>query len=93
MPPQYVTRQMPGMSAFAVSSFVLSVVWLYGLGSILAIIFGHISLNHIRKRGERGRGLAIAGLIIGYVGLAGLIAIIIIANTISHHNNNCFCTN
>ncbi len=92
MPPPYLAGQVPGMSAFAVASFVLSLVWLYGVGAILAIIFGHISLNHIRKRGERGRGLAIAGLIIGYVGLAGLIAVIIVAATVSN-NNNCFCTN
>ncbi len=91
-PPQYLAGQAPGMSAFAVTSFVLSLVWLYGVGAILAIIFGHISLNHIRKRGERGRGLALAGLIIGYVGLAGLIAVIVIGTTVSN-NNNCFCTN
>jgi peptidyl-prolyl cis-trans isomerase B (cyclophilin B) len=33
----------------------------------LGIVFGHISLSQIRKTGEEGRGLAIAGLVIGYV--------------------------
>jgi peptidyl-prolyl cis-trans isomerase B (cyclophilin B) len=33
----------------------------------LGILFGHISLSQIRKTGEEGRGLAIAGLVIGYV--------------------------
>jgi peptidyl-prolyl cis-trans isomerase B (cyclophilin B) len=33
----------------------------------LAIIFGHISLSQIKKTGEEGRGLAIAGLVIGYM--------------------------
>jgi peptidyl-prolyl cis-trans isomerase B (cyclophilin B) len=33
----------------------------------LGIIFGHISLSQIRKTGEEGRGLAIAGLVISYV--------------------------
>ena len=37
--------------------------------SIVAIITGHIALSQIKKTGEQGRGLAIAGLIIGYVGL------------------------
>jgi peptidyl-prolyl cis-trans isomerase B (cyclophilin B) len=33
----------------------------------LGILFGHISLSQIRKTGEEGRGLAIAGLVIGYL--------------------------
>lgn len=37
--------------------------------SLVAIITGHIALSQIKKTGEQGRGLAIAGLIIGYVGL------------------------
>jgi hypothetical protein len=34
----------------------------------LGIIFGHISLSQIKRSGEDGRGLAIAGTVIGYVG-------------------------
>jgi peptidyl-prolyl cis-trans isomerase B (cyclophilin B) len=33
----------------------------------LGIIFGHISLSQIRRTGEQGRGLAIAGLVLGYL--------------------------
>ena len=33
----------------------------------LGIIFGHISLLQIKKTGEDGRGLAIAGLVISYL--------------------------
>ncbi len=33
----------------------------------LGIVFGHISLSQIKRTGEQGRGLAIAGLIIGYL--------------------------
>ncbi|OBG89740.1 cyclophilin [Mycobacterium sp. E802] len=33
----------------------------------LGIVFGHISLSQLNRSGEQGRGLAIAGLIIGYV--------------------------
>lgn len=36
----------------------------------LGIIFGHISLSQIKRSGEDGRGLAIAGLVIGYLGTA-----------------------
>ena len=37
------------------------------LFSPLGIIFGHISLSQIKKTGEEGRGLAIAGLVISYM--------------------------
>ncbi|MBX0301037.1 DUF4190 domain-containing protein [Cryobacterium sp. 1639] len=37
--------------------------------SLAAIICGHIALNQIKKTGEKGRGLAIAGLVLGYLGL------------------------
>src|SRR3954453_17787277 len=33
----------------------------------LGIVFGHISLSQIKKSGEEGRGLAIAGLVISYL--------------------------
>jgi hypothetical protein len=36
----------------------------------LGIIFGHISLSQIKRSGDDGRGLALAGTVIGYVGTA-----------------------
>ncbi|OBB77400.1 DUF4190 domain-containing protein [Mycobacterium sp. 852014-52144_SCH5372336] len=33
----------------------------------LGIVFGHIALSQIKRSGEDGRGLAIAGLVIGYI--------------------------
>jgi type IV pilus assembly protein PilA len=49
--------------------------------SILAIIFGHLSLSEIRKSAGRlkGEGIAIAGLVLGYLGVAGIPFILIIA--------------
>lgn len=34
---------------------------------LAAIICGHIALNQIKKTGENGRGLALAGTVLGYV--------------------------
>jgi uncharacterized protein YacL len=45
--------------------------------SIVGIILGHIALGQIKRTGENGRGLAIAGLVIGYLGLvAGILVAI-----------------
>ena len=43
------------------------------LGSLAGIITGHISLGQVKKTGEQGRGLALAGTIIGYVGLGFIV--------------------
>jgi ABC-type spermidine/putrescine transport system permease subunit II len=46
--------------------------------SLAAVITGHIALSQIKKTGEKGRGLAIAGLVLGYLGLiGGIIAIVL----------------
>lgn len=49
--------------------------------SILAIIFGHIAVSEIRTSAGRlkGEGIAITGLILGYVGLAIIPVILVIA--------------
>ena len=47
--------------------------------SLAAIITGHIALSQIKRTGEKGRGLAIAGLVIGYASIAvSIIALIIL---------------
>ena len=45
---------------------VLGIVWIYWIGSILAVIFGHRALKQIdQSQGrEGGRGMALAGLIL-----------------------------
>lgn len=51
---------------------ILAIIFGIG-GGVLGIIFGHVALSQIKRTGEDGRGLAIAGLIFGYLGLAALI--------------------
>ena len=66
-------------NGLAVASLVCSLVWLGGLGSILAIVFGFMARSQI-KRSEgnvQGNGLAVAGIIIGFVGLVAVIFVTI----------------
>jgi GYF domain 2/Domain of unknown function (DUF4190) len=53
------------------SGLALGLLWLCGIGSLLATIFGGIALSQIsRSNGTiSGKGLALAGLILGTVGL------------------------
>lgn len=57
----------PPTSGLAIASLVLSIVWV----SILGVIFGHIALRQIQRGEASGNGLAVAGLVVGYVGVAG----------------------
>lgn len=51
-------------------------VWI--ISGIPAIICGHIALSQIRRTGQEGRGMAMAGLILGYLGLAAFIAFVVV---------------
>jgi hypothetical protein len=53
----------PSMNTMALVSLILAVV---GLGPIAAVI-GHVARGQIRKTGETGDGLALTGIIVGWV--------------------------
>ena len=66
-------------SGMAIASMVLGILWLYWIGSLLAVIFGRIALTEIdRSRGTvGGRGMAVTGLVLGTIGLS-LFALIVL---------------
>ena len=70
--PQY---QAPKTNGLAVTSMILGILWVCWVGSLLAVIFGHVGLSQIKKSNgtQAGRGFAIAGLVLGYLGIAFLI--------------------
>lgn len=45
---------------------------------LVAVITGHIALSQIKRTGELGHGLAIAGLVLGYIAIALFIVAIIL---------------
>jgi hypothetical protein len=57
---------------------VLGILWLWFIGSILALVFGYISKGQIdRSHGaQSGRGLAVAGIVLGWVGITFVVAAI-----------------
>ena len=68
-------------SGLAIASLIFGLFFLFFPLSIVAIVFGHISLSQIKKNAGRlgGKGLAIAGLVLGYLGVAIIPLILIIA--------------
>lgn len=66
-------------NGLAIASLVLGILSLCGIGSILAVIFGHVSLNQIRRSGDRegGRGMAITGVVLGWIGIAAIVVYLV----------------
>lgn len=85
------TSGAPATNRLAVASMVLGITGFTVLpliGSLLGIIFGHISSGQIKGSDgtQKGRGMAITGLILGYgvvVALIALIAFFIISLKVS----------
>ena len=71
----------PVTNGLAIASMIAGIFWFAWLGSICAVIFGHIALGQINDSNgrETGRGFAIAGLALGYIGLAWLLIFLVAA--------------
>jgi type II secretory pathway pseudopilin PulG len=65
----------------AIASLICGLLFFFFPAAIVAIILGHISLSQIRKSAGRlrGEGLAIGGLVLGYLGIVFIPVILIIA--------------
>jgi hypothetical protein len=78
-PPPPAPVAPPGTNALAVASLVCGVaqMMLWPLATIPAVVLGHVARHQIRRTGEQGAGLALAGLVLGWVGVGfALLAII-----------------
>ena len=76
-PPYAPFPPAPPTNGLAIAALVCGVGgFVVGLSFIPAIICGHLARRQIRQTGEQGAGLALAGLILGYVGIALFIVLI-----------------
>ena len=71
---------------------VLGIVWIYWIGSILALVFGYMAKRQIRESNgsEGGGGMATAGVVLGWIGVGVLILIFVIAviAAVTNHSSN-----
>ncbi len=51
--------------------------------SVLGIILGFVALSQIKTSGEQGRGLALAGIIIGFVSVGITLLVLIISAVVA----------
>ncbi len=98
-PPQLYYRP-PAMgvrttNSLAIASLVCGIgqVFFWLASGIPAIVLGHIARKQIRKTGEDGDGMALAGLILGYIGLGltvlgAIFLVVTVAVAVHGHNSS-----
>ncbi|MFO7250535.1 MAG: DUF4190 domain-containing protein [Actinomycetes bacterium] len=71
--PGYAGYQPVGTNGLAVAAMILGILGFVTCGatSVLAVIFGHVALSQIKRSGEQGHGMAMTGVILGWI-LTGL---------------------
>jgi hypothetical protein len=81
----------PGTNGLAIGAFICGLleVCTFGVTAIPAIILGHNARRQIRRTGEHGDGLAITGLVLGWLGVAMFALLVIglmaVAATATRH--------
>jgi len=63
----YQPVRVPPTNGMAIASLICGLA--FGIGAIPAVILGHLAHGQIKRNGERGEGLAIAGLVLGYLAI------------------------
>jgi hypothetical protein len=68
-------------NGMAIASLVCGIGQIVGgpIAGIAAIVLGHQARRRIRLTGEQGDGLAVTGLVLGYIGTVGLALLVILA--------------
>jgi hypothetical protein len=80
---QPVSRRPPAGSeitnGLAVASLVCGLMEVFTLGitAIPAVILGHVARGQIRRNGERGDAMATTGLVLGWLGIAFFVLIVV----------------
>ncbi len=84
-PGYYPVAQVAPTNGLAVGALVCGILEFFTLGvaAIPAVILGHMAHGQIKRTGERGDGMAITGMVLGWMAIAGWALFIIL---LSAHN-------
>lgn len=64
-------------NGLAITAFVLGLLGIVGISAILGIVLGIVALRRIRRTLQRGKGLAIAGIVLGSCWLALAVVLVV----------------
>jgi hypothetical protein len=84
--PPHTARPAVDSTAIAALACGIGGFFTMGLTAIPAIVLGHMARRQARQTGQRGDGMALGALTLGWIGLiAAIIAAVIIAASVSSH--------
>lgn len=88
----YGQQSASSTSGMAIASLVLAIVWLGGIGSLAAVVFGILAIRQINNsRGAQGgKGMAIAGTVIGGLGIVASILFWALILTVANEGSGFF---
>lgn len=67
--PATMTRPTSGL---AIAGFICSLLWGFGILSLIGLTLSIAGIRETQRGGKRGFGLAVAGTVIGALGVIGL---------------------
>ena len=66
-------------NGLAVGAMICGILEIFlGFTAVPAVILGHAARAQIKRTGERGDGMAVAGLVLGYLGILGWLFLILV---------------
>ena len=76
--PSVSSRHTP-VNRLAAASIVFAVAWIWGIGSLLAVVCGSMARRAIEGSGGRvgGGGLAVMAIVLGWIGLACALVVLV----------------
>lgn len=78
-PTGYASPPVNTLAVVSLAAGIASYVVLPFIGALIAVIAGHAARGQIRRTGEGGAPLALIGLVLGYIHLALVIVLIVVA--------------
>jgi hypothetical protein len=79
--PPLAPPQLAKTNSLAITSLICGIAqFMFGpLATIPAVVCGHMARHQIRRTGEQGAGMALAGLILGWIGVGFTALLVLVA--------------
>ena len=80
-PPPLAQPQLATTNSLAITSLICGIAqFMFGpLATIPAVVCGHMARSQIRRTREQGAGMALAGLILGWIGVGFTVLVAVAA--------------
>lgn len=69
----------PGTNGLAIAALCCGLVGIFPIAAIVAIVLGAVALNQLHSRIQRGRGMAVTGIVLGVLWLLGWVVLFVAA--------------